>query len=222
MIKQVHNHSYDIDILQPSGWVLDLGCNDFIFSRHMLDLGMRVIGLDPIKDLSVPILGPNFHFMNMACVGNPTSHKVYYEYSSWGANSLYNPPEMLLNRKENAGHANNPFKTSYNVECITISEIMKKFNITQFDFIKIDIEGAEYEIINNFDQNCTKQMSIEFHDFLGLNPSQDIELYHKHIIENQLNEFTVAYEDKEPLYGITNGVFQRNDVLYINKKYIRK
>ena len=29
-------------------------CNDFIISRHLLSLGLRVIGIDPINNLSIP------------------------------------------------------------------------------------------------------------------------------------------------------------------------
>ena len=53
--QTVHNHTYEPNLITESGWALDLGCNDFIISRHLLSLGLRVIGIDPINNLSIPI-----------------------------------------------------------------------------------------------------------------------------------------------------------------------
>lgn len=218
--KQVthHTHTYEPDLITSGGWALDLGCNDFIIVRHLLSLGLKVIGMDPIRNIGVPqdlASNPNFIYLQKACVGIKTSEtQTYYEYDAWGANSIYNKPEML-HRPENAGHANNPLKTSYEVELVTISELMATYNIDQFELIKIDTEGAEYEILENLPKKCTKQLSVEYHDFLGLTPINDVELYHKQLLE-KLDDYFLSYEQIEPLKGSTTE-FQRDDVLYILK-----
>jgi len=218
--KQVthHMHTYEPDLLSNGGWVLDLGCNDFIFVRHLLNLGLKVIGIDPIKNITIPqdlINNNNFIFLQKACVGfKKNKTQTYYEYVAWGANSIYNKPEML-HKSENGGHANNPLKTSYEVELVTISELMVDYNIEQFELIKIDVEGAEYEILENLPKKCTKQLSVEFHDFLGLTPIKDVELYHKDLLE-KLDDYFLSYEQIEPLKGSTTE-FQRDDVLYVLK-----
>ena len=133
--QTVHNHTYEPNLITESGWALDLGCNDFIISRHLLSLGLRVIGIDPINNLSIPYdlkNNPNFIYLQKACVGvkqNLTA--TYYEYSHWGANSLYNPPEKL-HRKINGGHGDNAFKEKYEVQLITLQELMDEYNIKQF------------------------------------------------------------------------------------------
>ena len=213
-----HTHTYEPDLITIGGWALDLGCNDFIIVRHLLSLGLKVIGMDPIKNIGVPqdlASNHNFIYLQKACVGIKTSvTQTYYEYNAWGANSIYNKPEML-HRPENAGHANNPLKTSYEVELVTISELMATYNIDQFELIKIDTEGAEYEILENLPKKCTKQLSVEYHDFLGLTPINDVELYHKQLLE-KLDDYFLSYEQIEPLKGSTTE-FQRDDVLYILK-----
>jgi FkbM family methyltransferase len=210
MIKTIHNHTFKDNILKKGGWVLDLGCNDFIFSKYMVDRGMKVIGLDPIKNINIPNDlkdNPNFLYLQNACVGNKTAETaIYYEYVGWGANSIVNTPE-LLHRKENSGHAKNPFKTSYEVPLTTIEELMLKYNINEFEFIKIDIEGSEYNLIENLPSNCVKQFSVEFHDFLGLNPSDNVEEYHQNLTNNILTDFNKEFETKD-----------RDDVLYIKKE----
>ncbi len=97
---------------------------------------------------------------------------------------------------------------------------MASHNINQFEYIKIDIEGGEYEVIENLPKNCVKQFSVEFHDFLSLNPLGDnVETYHKNLMETHLNDFIVAYQDVGPLKGKfwADNRLQRNDVLYVLK-----
>lgn len=218
--KQVthHTHTYEPDLITSGGWALDLGCNDFIIVRHLLSLGLKVIGMDPIRNIGVPqdlASNPNFIYLQKACVGIKTSEtQTYYEYDAWGANSIYNKPEML-HRPENAGHANNPLKTSYEIELVTISELMATYNIDQFELIKIDTEGAEYEILENLPKKCAKQLSVEYHDFLGLTPINDVELYHKQLLE-KLDDYFLSHEQIEPLKGSATE-FQRDDILYILK-----
>lgn len=215
-----HNtHTYEPNLIVKGGWALDLGCNDFLIVRHLLSLGLKVIGIDPIRNIGVPkdlAENPNFIYLQKACVGiKQTNTKTYYEYNAWGANSIYNTPEML-HRPENKGHANNPLKTSYEVELTTIGELMEVYDIKQFELIKIDTEGAEYEILENLPKKCAKQLSVEFHDFLDLTPIKDVELYHKQLLE-KLDDYFLSYEQLEPLKGSTTQ-FQRDDTLYVLKE----
>lgn len=191
----IHGHTYESSIINKTGWVLDLGCNDFIVTKHFLDLGLKVISLDPIKEINIPselLKDPNFYFLNKACVGTKTdSIMLYYEYQAWGANSLYNTPEKLhkmIDGKSIHGHGNNPLKNKYYVELTTIKQLMEEFEISQFELIKMDVEGAEYDILENLPENCSKQISVEFHDFLKLNPMEDEILYHR-LLDEKLNMY---------------------------------
>ncbi len=55
MVKDICEHSIDVDLLNSNGWVLDFGCGvDFLFSEEMAKMGMNVISIDPnpkIKDI---------------------------------------------------------------------------------------------------------------------------------------------------------------------------
>lgn len=213
-----HNHTYEPNIIDSNGWALDLGCNDFIMTKHLLSKGLKVIAIDPIKTINIPqdiLNNPNFTYLQKACVGIKKEQTVrYYEYSHWGANSIVNTPDKL-HSPENHGHGNNPFKESYDVDAITIQELMNEYKIEQFEFIKIDIEGAEYDILENLPKKCTKQMSIEFHAFLGLTPIKDVEEYHKFLTE-KLEDYFVSYEQLEPLKRNPE-YWDRNDTLYVLK-----
>lgn len=56
---------------------------------------------------------------------------------------------------------------SYVVECISLDEIIINNNITEVELLKIDCEGAEYDILYNsacLKQNIIKNMVGEFHN----------------------------------------------------------
>jgi hypothetical protein len=84
MIEKVHGHSFYSDMLLKNGWALDIGCNDFVFSKYLIDKGLNVIGVDPLDGVSVPKLSSEgkFHYLKAACVGiKDSDFKVYYEYA---------------------------------------------------------------------------------------------------------------------------------------------
>lgn len=56
------------------------------------------------------------------------------------------------------------------VEMITLEDIFERFRLGKIDLLKMDIEGAEWDIIERFglrDFARIEQISVEFHDFLN-------------------------------------------------------
>ena len=73
------------------------------------------------------------------------------------------------------------------VKCINFSEFLKKFNDDDYIILKLDVEGAEYDILDQLIETklITKinELYVEFHDgFFNQNSS---------IIKNKLKEFKV-------------------------------
>jgi len=205
-LKNIHGHTIDLSLLSNGGWVLDLGCRDFLFSGEMLYYRMNVVAVDPYKDLKLEFKNEvkNFNFINKACVGIKKDKILYHEYTDWGANSIFKHEESL-------GYDN---IKKYEVETITIEEIMKQFNIECFDLIKIDVEGSEYEILQNFNVNA-KQISVEYHDWLKLNPYENVEDFYTEIENNQLKNYEVKFRKKVPMGD--DGGETYSDVLYVRK-----
>ena len=57
-------------------------------------------------------------------------------------------------------------KTKASVRCTTLEDIFRDNHIDKCDFLKIDCEGAEYEILMNASQECLRKIeviSIELH-----------------------------------------------------------
>jgi FkbM family methyltransferase len=220
MITTVHEHYVDTKLLQPGGWILDLGCAGFENSTYFVQEGFKVVAVEPARygAAYVPppqlLIDDNFHMLPKACVGLKESDTMtFYEYGWGGANSLYMKPEML-NQPKYEGHGKNPFKTSYEVELTTISEIMNEFNIEEFEYIKFDIEGAEYQILENLPKNCTKQFSVEFHDFFDLSPDpENPDRYHDKLNSEILTDYEKVIERR----GWRNNI---DDCLYVRKDLV--
>jgi len=121
-------------------------------------------------------------------------------------------PEML-NQPKYEGHGKNPFKSAYEVPLTTIEEIMGEFGVDCFEYIKFDIEGAEYQILENFPEKCTKQFSVEFHDFFDLSPNPDNpDVWHDKLNNEILTDYNKVTERR----GWRNNI---DDCLYIHKDF---
>ncbi len=80
------------------------------------------------------------------------------EYS--GGNTTYADNNTINN------YFNKPIE-SYDVECISLDEIIANNNVTEVELLKIDCEGAEYDILYNsacLKQKIIKNMVGEFHN----------------------------------------------------------
>jgi len=57
----------------------------------------------------------------------------------------------------------------HNLKSITIKKIIEENDIDYIDILKIDIEGTEYQILENIQEevlNKVGQITVEFHDFI--------------------------------------------------------
>jgi FkbM family methyltransferase len=89
---------------------------------------------------------------------------------------------------------------------ISIDQLLKKFNITQIDFLKMNIEGSEKEIFSENYENwlpLTKAMLIELHDGKNAGCSK--------AVFSTVNKYDFAVAETAP-YGI----------LFVKEKVYRK
>lgn len=57
----------------------------------------------------------------------------------------------------------------HKIETISLNRIVIENNIEKIDLLKIDIEGSEYDVLENIDESLLKiisQITVEFHDFI--------------------------------------------------------
>ena len=94
------------------------------------------------------------------------------------------------------------------VEAVSLLKIMEEINVTKNDFLELDCEGAEGEIIKSFDTSGfikIKKVTIEFHDNNSI-------LKHSEIIDTlESNQFeTKLVWDGNLYFGYIYGVRLEN------------
>jgi FkbM family methyltransferase len=95
-----------------------------------------------------------------AAVGNEKKDNAKFYLRKGGGNSLYH------------SLVGDNYQNETNVRVVTLEDLFSLFNLRKIDLLKVDIEGAEWDLFENFskcDFERIYQISVEFHDFL--NPS---------------------------------------------------
>ena len=210
-MKTILDHTIEESLITKNGWCLDLGCVDFKFTNQLMTMCDNVICVDANPNI---ISGnPQARFENKAVVSQLQFRKTavitYMEYPDIQANCIVTSPKDHWN-----------VKNKRIIETTCIEELMKKYNIKQFDLIKMDIEGAEYDILQYLDVICTKQLSVEFHDFRNMNPCYpDNQRFYREFLAKNEKYLDIAKHDWTSHPGFAAGHGDSYwDSLFILKK----
>lgn len=148
--------------LDENDIVFDIGANVGVFSHYASQIkGTQVYAFEPHPK--------NFEFLSNNVKQNKIENIHCFEFAL-GSN---NEDRILLEGNIAGGH-----KFSYNnisdraegslkVKAVTFGQMMEELNLNRIDFVKLDCEGAEGEIIKSIGQEVFKRinkMAIEFHD----------------------------------------------------------
>ena len=180
-------HSVCLDILPEKAFVLDLGCRGFGFTHAMRELGHHVVPIDMDK----------LH-----------DGQAYYQCAVSdhdGKVAILKSPDPQATRIDPSHEGTVP--------CYTLQTLSGNFlNKGQiWDVIKIDIEGAEYQVIMSMDRPMARQLSVEFHLHTGI--YSQIEMRQ---MENRLYElgYQAVKHEYTPQHGAGNNYW---DSLFILK-----
>ena len=126
----------------PSPTVVDIGANIGSFSLFALARipSGRVFAFEPepknfaTLDANIRLnkMGDRCTVVNKGISGREETRTLYVTDVQSGTNSLFNQGKHVATAE---------------IECITLADIFKQFRIERCDFLKIDCEGAEYEIL---------------------------------------------------------------------------
>lgn len=167
-------HTIRADLLNSSSVVLDAGSRGFEFSRECLKRGASVVAIDPAPDVRPPN-DPRLTFLSVALVSRRfsgcTRSFALLPDSSGNANFVVD-----LGIKPSSG-------SIIQVECIDILELTKRTGVSRWNIFKMDIEGAEFEILLEWPGPIADQISVEFHEHTSAVP-KDREGYFKKCLEH--------------------------------------
>lgn len=139
MITEIHEHSVDLSLLPEKAKILDIGCRGFQFTDYMRELGHVVTPID-IDDF------PDKTYYRVAITGQDGRVGIHRN----------NDPQATRVTEGNE------------LLSMSLDTFLNSLGLEQVDLIKIDIEGAEYQVIMSLKKPPAKQLSIEFHLHTGI------------------------------------------------------
>ena len=138
------NYVY-FDNFTSSSIVADVGCGyEAEFSRHMIDRhGLRAFAVDPTRKHAPSLVKLQQHYAGRfthlpLAVSARTGTLVFHE-------SKQNESGSLLPEHTNVRHDDT---TSYEVESVSLLELTKRLGSGTIDLLKLDLEGAEYDLFD--------------------------------------------------------------------------
>lgn len=157
---------YDKWLNKKYGLVVDVGANVGVFTECMLHLYNceQVVAVECNKNLVSDLRQSYQHDTRVTIIDKALHHTntevSFYQCDSHPGISTITSPEQMNN---NTGI---PFSQVISVETITIRDIVDKFG--NIDLLKLDIEGAEYDVLINAEDgvfNSINNLFIECHFF---------------------------------------------------------
>lgn len=150
----IDGHTFDETRLRGGDTIIDIGCVGFGLARYAASRNLRCIAVDPNPNIEDPSI-PGVDFIRGAVV--PTTYpgktiKLYRDDGEEGYTTV---------RGSDA--------KSVEVPAIRFSSIISRAGT--IGLLKIDCEGAEYALLDEYQSGIADQITIEFHDFLGMNPA---------------------------------------------------
>lgn len=217
MVKTIKILEHTFYLTKPSFTIVDLGSNIGQFRNQCFDiLGSahidRYIGVEPNTVLyDNHLKDKNDHvtkFYNNAIVSSLGAKKVnfYAIESNHECGNIIGKDNFLWQEEPKA----------VSIDTTTLETIIRENNLKKIDYLKIDIEGAEYELIRNMtsaEAKYIRQVSIEFHDFVD--PKLRTKTYDAIAKLNSLG-FTMVHSAGLNYMHTTHYA----DCLFINKKLL--
>lgn len=155
-LQALASHTIDVDLLPEEPIVLDVGCRWFDFTRGVLAWRpkARVICLDPSSDVKCDSDLPlHVSLLHLALVGDNRLQTNFAEGIAGDGGGNF--------ALDAASHGDYRIRK---VLCTNIQKLMHGYSIKLFDAVKLDCEGSEFGILENWPGPIATQISVEFHD----------------------------------------------------------
>ncbi len=156
-LARVCGHTFALSALDKASVVLDLGMNKGEFATWIVShTPATCFGVEPVPGLFSHLPAHARIHPKQVAIGGKTGSASLHIYKQHDA-SLHSEivPEKAVE--------------TISVRMYSLFDLIAEFGIERVDLLKIDIEGAELDILENGDQATltrVAQISVEFHDFI--------------------------------------------------------
>ena len=142
------------------------GFNSDNFFPNQYNQYFQSILVEPIKDEANKFKGQKF-VINKGLWSNKEKKNLYVLDNRLGSSSMYLPNEEAfdLHRIKKKDFQNYKVTRTVQIDCDTISNQLSELNIKMLDYLKIDTQGAELEILKGIGSFRPLFLKIEAHFF---------------------------------------------------------
>lgn len=148
----VSSHTILEEIIPEEPRILDVGARSFNWTKAMLKLRpkARIVALEPDPSVKNPNI-QNVMFLNAALIHDNRTSSGYAGWSTGEGNILCDVRPHYA-------------ETFDDVICMNLEKLKNFTGIEYYDVIKLDCEGCEFGILENFPEGIAGQITVEFHD----------------------------------------------------------
>jgi FkbM family methyltransferase len=128
-------------LIEENDIVVDIGSNIGFFTRYAAEKSKKVISIEGSPEIFSCLVENNYDLNNVNFLNANIISENNKESKSWTSNFV-------------------PIN-------LTIKDIFELYNLDYIDFLKVDIEGTEYNVFEDLDEEYIKRIrkiSIETHD----------------------------------------------------------
>ena len=138
------------------------GFNENIFPKKYNDFFSPIM-VEPIKDEADKLRKENYKVISKGLWSNNCVKKLYIMKKRLGSSSLYKPNKdaYALYDLKKKNYPSFEVSNEIDIECTTIKESLNNLNIKKLDFLKIDTQGAEIEILKGLGNYLPLLIKIE-------------------------------------------------------------
>ena len=154
-------YPYEFKNMEKGMIILDIGSNVGDTALDFASKGLTVYGFEPVKELyelSLKNVGLNPHLKDKT---NLFNYAVSYKKGTISIDKMDSTSDYV------------DTEDSYEIEVITLEDILSKFNIKP-TLLKMDCEGCEFDIVRNTDLRDFEEIIMEHHAGLRNDNHEDI------------------------------------------------
>tara|TARA_B110001452_G_scaffold262048_1_gene261555 strand:- start:5 stop:982 length:978 start_codon:yes stop_codon:yes gene_type:complete len=141
------------------------GFNSDYFTPKKYDQFFEPILIEPIKEEAEKLKKKNKKVISNALWSSEVKKKIFILGNRLGSSSMYEPDPNLfsLHGIKKKDYLNYAVTDNVEVQCDTLSQSIKNLNINNLDYLKVDTQGAELEILKGIGDFRPLLIKIETH-----------------------------------------------------------
>jgi len=177
------------------GWCIDVGAADGVRgsnSYYFEKLGWKCLCVEPNPAYFGSLSFKRQMIEFMAC-GKENKNDVPFEIFEIGKNHIFSSVSSLkVDERLKKDHAHITHKTyTIRVDVRTLDTILDRFNFPKIDFISIDTEGTELDVLKGFDiKKWHPQLLVVENNYNDLNVEEYLKNFgYIKVLRHKINDF---------------------------------